>query len=205
MKVCSTERNLVQSSSSDSIRPNPNGDWPRIDPTAYIDPKALVIGNVNIGANVYIGPNAVIRADEPDASGEVMPIEIASECNVQDGVIIHALGGTQVIIGRKTSLAHGCIIHGPCTLGQRCFIGFKAVIYNAKLQDGVFVGAAAVIQDIDLPENTLVPPAAAILSQKDAATLTTKTEKAHANFAKRIATTNTALAKGYNKTLEKTF
>ena len=40
-----------------SIRPNPNGDWPQVDPTAYIEPTVQVIGNVHIGARVYIGQN----------------------------------------------------------------------------------------------------------------------------------------------------
>ena len=30
-----------------SLRSNPNGDWPKVDPTAYIDPTAQVIGNVH--------------------------------------------------------------------------------------------------------------------------------------------------------------
>ena len=100
-----------------SFRSNPNGNRPQVDSTAYIDPTAQIIGNVHIGTRVYIGPNAVVRADETDDKGQVQSIEIGDECNIQDGVIVHALGGTHVTIGRQTSLAHGCIIHGPCTLG----------------------------------------------------------------------------------------
>lgn len=180
------ERKFVRSNSTVCIRPNPNGDWPRIDSTAYIDPKAQVIGNVHIGAHVYIGPNAVVRADETDSRGDVMPIEIASECNIQDGVIIHALGGTQVTIGQRTSLAHGCIIHGPCNLGQGCFIGFRAVIYNTTLGDGVFIGTSAV-----------VPASAAVLSREDVTRLVSATSRADCEFMERIATANIALAQGY--------
>lgn len=180
------ERKFVRSNSTVCIRPNPNGDWPRIDSTAYIDPKAQVIGNVHIGAHVYIGPNVVVRADETDSRGDVMPIEIASECNIQDGVIIHALGGTQVTIGQRTSLAHGCIIHGPCNLGQGCFIGFRAVIYNTTLGDGVFIGTSAV-----------VPASAAVLSREDVTRLVSATSRADCEFMERIATANIALAQGY--------
>ena len=149
-----------------SIRPNPNGDWPEIDSTAYIDPSAQIIGNVRIGRRVFIGPNAVIRADESGKSDRVEVIEIGHECNVQDGVIIHALADTEVIIGQRTSLAHGCIIHGPCRLGEGCFVGFRAVVYNAVLGDGVFVGASAVVQAVELASKTLVPPAASLLSEE---------------------------------------
>ena len=42
------------------IRKNPNGDYPNIDDTAYIDPSAVIIGKVKIGKNVWIGPNCSI-------------------------------------------------------------------------------------------------------------------------------------------------
>ncbi len=184
-------------SSQISIRPNPNGDHPQIDPTAYIDPTAQVIGNVRIGPEVFVGPNAIIRADETDDKGRVHPVEIAAQSNVQDGVIIHALGGTPVTIGQRTSLAHGCIIHGPCTIGNNCFIGFRAVVYKASLADGVFINAAAVVQAVDLPANSFVPAAAAILTSRDTATLTTTTTPADREFMEKIINANLTLTKGY--------
>ena len=179
------------------IRPNQNGDWPQVDPTTYIDPTAQVIGNVRIGAQVFVGPNAVIRADETDAGGEVRPIKIETQCNVQDGVIIHALGGTQVTVGRRTSLAHACIIHGPCTIGQDCFIGFRAVIYNATLGEGVFVNTGAIVQGVDLVANAFVPPAVRVLSKEDVVRLVSTTNSADCEFTKKVVTANLALAKGY--------
>ena len=182
-----------------SLRPNPNGDRPKLDPTAYIDPTAQVIGNVHIGARVYVGPNAVIRADESDEKGQVHSIEIGAECNIQDGVIIHALGGTHVTIGRQTSLAHGCIIHGPCALRQQCFIGFGAVVYNAALDEGVFVSAGAVVQGIDLAANAFVPPAVAVLSGEDAAKLVGTTSPANREFMEKVINANLVLTKGYTR------
>lgn len=180
-----------------SIRPNPNGDWPQIDSTAYVDSTAQIIGNVRIGPHVYIGVNAVIRADETDDNGRVLPVEIGAECNVQDGVIIHALGGTRVTVGPHTSLSHGCIIHGPCTIGQGCFIGFKAVIFNAEIKDAVFIGTAAVVQGVDLAAGSLVPPAAAVLSDEDIVKLVSTTGPDERSFMKKIVNTNLALTKGY--------
>ncbi len=180
-----------------SIRPNPNGDWPEIDSTAYIDPSAQIIGNVRIGRRVFIGPNAVIRADEATDKDRVQPVEIGHECNVQDGVIIHALAGTEVIIGQRTSLAHGCIIHGPCRLGEGCFVGFRAVVYNAVLGDGVFVGASAVVQAVELASKTLVPPAASVLSEEDVTRSTSTTTTAERKFMETIVAANLALTDGY--------
>jgi carbonic anhydrase/acetyltransferase-like protein (isoleucine patch superfamily) len=152
---------------------------------------------VHIGPEVFIGPNAVVRADETDDKGQVQPIEIQAQCNVQDGVIIHALGGTQVTVGRRTSLAHGCIIHGPCTLGQDCFIGFRAVLYKASLEDGVFIGTSAVVQGVNLVANAFVPPAVAVLASQDVVKLVGTTSSVEHKFMKKIVNANLALTKGY--------
>lgn len=180
-----------------SLRPNPNGDQPQVDSTAYIDPTAQVIGNVHIGPDVFIGPNAVVRADETDDKGQVQPIEIGAECNIQDGVIVHALGGTQVTVGQRTSLAHGCIIHGPCTIGQGCFVGFRAVVYKASLGDGAFISTGAVVQGVDLVANALVPVAVAVLSREDVVRLVSTTSSADREFMEKVVAANLALTKGY--------
>ncbi len=180
-------------------RCNPNGDLPDVDSTAYVDPSAQVIGNVHIGPEVYIGPNAVIRADESDGNGNVQPVVIESACNVQDGVIIHALGGTQVRIGPRTSLAHGCIIHGSCIIGEWCFVGFRAVVFNATLGDGVFVDTSAVVQGVDLAANALVPPGVVVSSEADAAKQVGTTSQANVRFREDIVAANRALADGYGR------
>jgi carbonic anhydrase/acetyltransferase-like protein (isoleucine patch superfamily) len=46
------------------FRWNPQGDYPEIDESAYIDKTAVIVGRVKIGKNVFIGPGAVILADE---------------------------------------------------------------------------------------------------------------------------------------------
>jgi carbonic anhydrase/acetyltransferase-like protein (isoleucine patch superfamily) len=182
-----------------SIRPNPNGDMPVVDPTAYIDPTAQIIGNVKIGANVYVGPYAVIRSDESDENGKVHAIEIADECNVQDGVIIHALGGTPVTVGKRTALAHGCIVHGPCTIGEGCFVGFRAVVFKSVIGNGSFVGANATVQGVEMADNSLAQPAETILSNEDAAKLAGKAGDAEHAFVEKVVNENLKLTKGYLK------
>ena len=180
---------------SKTIRPNPRGDWPEIDPAAYIDPTAQVIGRVRIGPRVFVGPGAVIRADEADKNGEVKPIVLEAECNVQDGVIIHALAGTDVMVGPRTSLAHGAIIHGPCSLGDRCFVGFGAVVFKATVGSGVFIAARAVVQEADVPDNLFVPSSVAV-SQNLLARLRTTTPHER-GFMENIVEANIRLAEGY--------
>ena len=134
------------------IRKNPNGDYPDIDKTSYIDPSAVIIGKVDIGRNVFVGPGAVIRADE-----EKSAISIGDNCNVQDRVIIHALDNSKVVIGENTSLSHGCIIHGPCKIGKGCFVGFASVVFRSELKDRVFVKFMAGVLDVHIPAGRMVP------------------------------------------------
>ena len=154
---------------------------------------------MHIGPEVYIGPNAVIRADESDDNSDVQPVVIESGCNVQDGVIVHALAGTQVRIGAQTSLAHGCIIHGPCVIGEWCFVGFRAVVFNAALGDGVFVDTSAVVQGVDLPANALVGPGVVVSSKEDAAKHVGTTSQANVSFREDVVAANQALADRYSR------
>lgn len=129
--------------------------------STYIAESAAVIGNVRIGEGVFVAPMAVIRADEENSS-----IHIKDECNVQDGVIIHALRDTQVVIAEGTSLAHGCIIHGPCSIGRECFIGFRATVFKSRIGEGSVVMHGAMVLDVTIPPGKLVPPGVLVDSQE---------------------------------------
>ena len=179
-----------------SVRPNPAGDQPRIDSTAYIDPTAQIIGKIEIGAGAFIGPNAVIRSDELGGSGEVESIVIGPQCNVQDGVIIHSLGGEPVTIGARTSLAHGCVVHGPCRIGENCFIGFRAVVFRAVLESGTFIGAGSIVQGVGMPAGVLVPPGT-LVDSPDMVSGLPKTGPAEHAFMEDVVATNLKLAQGY--------
>ena len=179
-----------------SMRPNPVGDMPRIDGTAYIDPTAQVIGHVQIGASVFIGPNVVLREDELTEPGTEASIVIRDECNVQDAVIMHSLAGEMVSIGARVSLAHGCVVHGPCTIEEDSFIGFQATVFKASLGKGTFVGAGAIIQGVELPAGALVPPGTVVTSPEAVSQLS-QTGEAEREFMAEVVATNIRLTKGY--------
>jgi len=180
-----------------SLRPNPNGDRPQVERTAYVDRTAQIIGNVRVGPQVFVGPNAVIRADEVDPSSLVAPVEIGPECNVQDGVIIHALGGAEVTIGCRSSLAHGCIVHGPCSLGEGCFVGFGARLFDVEIADGAFIGTGAIVQGVRLAPESLVPAGVSVICPEDVIRLVGKTGPEQHQFAEKVTAANLELAKGY--------
>nr|VFK31956.1 MAG: Carbonic anhydrase or acetyltransferase, isoleucine patch superfamily [Candidatus Kentron sp. MB]VFK32411.1 MAG: Carbonic anhydrase or acetyltransferase, isoleucine patch superfamily [Candidatus Kentron sp. MB]VFK76192.1 MAG: Carbonic anhydrase or acetyltransferase, isoleucine patch superfamily [Candidatus Kentron sp. MB] len=121
---------------------------PRIDPTAYVDEKALVIGDVTIGRDASIWPMTVVR-------GDVNRITIGERTNIQDLSMIHVThrGGAQFPDGFETSIAndvtvgHHCVIHG-CHIEEFCLIGIGSVVL-----DGAWIGAHTIIG-----AGGLVPP-----------------------------------------------
>jgi carbonic anhydrase/acetyltransferase-like protein (isoleucine patch superfamily) len=149
------------------IRQNPAGDWPKIDPSSFVDPSAQIMGNVHIGPNVYVGPLSVIRADEVDSEGKVHPVMIGEGSLIQDGVIIHARAGTTVKIGPRANIAHGVIIHGPCEIQQDSFVALRVAIYNATLEEGVWVGIGSIIMRTTVPSHTVIPAGSVVRSNDD--------------------------------------
>jgi carbonic anhydrase/acetyltransferase-like protein (isoleucine patch superfamily) len=173
------------------FRWNPEGDYPQMDSSAYIDPTVVIIGRVTIGKNVFVGSGAVIRADEPGSS-----ITIKDNCNIQDRVIIHALENTSVSIEENTSLAHGCIIHGPCKIGKGCFVGFGSVIFNAELEEGVLVKHLAVVEGVEIFARRVVGSSQLVGSEDEARELMCVGKKER-DFMEKVIKANLYLIKGY--------
>ena len=160
------------------IAPNPITTFntksvrPSIDFTAYVGPFSSIIGDVTIEKNVFIAPNVSIRADEG------FPFYIDSDTNIQDGVILHGLEHGRVInngkeysiyIGKHVSCTHGCIIHGPCKLGDNVFVGFHAIVFNAIVGAGSYISQNALITGgITVGLNRFVPAGAIVDTQAKA-------------------------------------
>jgi carbonic anhydrase/acetyltransferase-like protein (isoleucine patch superfamily) len=186
--------------SQSGIRPNFVGDWPKIDPAAFVDPSAQIMGNVRIGPDVYVGPLTVIRADEPDASGKVHPVVIEAGSYVQDGVIIHAREGTEVRIGSGTNLAHGVIIHGPCLVGERCFLALRATVYQSTLEEEVWVGIGSIIMRATVPSHTMIPAGSVVRSSNDVRNFRLTNVK-EIEYQENVFKSSAALRDGYKKEL----
>jgi len=155
-------------------------------------PSATIVGKVEIGAKVFVGPNAVIRADEPGPDGVVESILVRERANIQDGVIIHALGGSRVVIGRGSSLAHGAVVHGPCRVGDDCFIGFNSVVFKASLGEGVIVMHQCLVEGVNVPAGMCVPSMTAVITDNDVSRLGPPAPDL-VEFARRVRDTNVGL------------
>jgi len=148
------------------IRKNIAGDLPQIDTTAFVDPSAVIIGRVKIGGNSYIGPGVVIRADRFSTVDGIARIEIGTNCSVQDTAVIHARAETFIVIRDDTSISHGVIIHGPTTIGNKCFVGARSIITNAMVGDSVYIRSNAIIENAALANESFVPNSAVIEGQE---------------------------------------
>lgn len=178
------------------LRKNPSGHQPQVSGSAFIDPTALICGHVIIEDNVFVGPYAVIRADEEDQQGNVAPITIKQDSNIQDGVVIHALAGTKVTIGKCTSIAHRAIVHGPCTIGENVFIGFNTVVFRTNIANDCVIRHSCVVDNIDLVTAVHVPPLTNIEPNYDLTELPDLTEE-YQRFSASVVKANHLLVKGY--------
>lgn len=178
------------------IRKNPSGHLPQIHQSAYIDQTAIICGKVIIHANVFVGPYAVIRADETDENGDMEPIVIGANSNIQDGVVIHSKAGAAVQIGENSSIAHRSIIHGPCVIGTRVFVGFNSVLFNCKIGNNSAIRHNAVVDGCDLPSNFYVPAMSYINAKTDLAAYP-PIDVSITEFSESVVTTNIELVQGY--------
>jgi len=134
-----------------SIRPY-RGRPPVIDPSAFIDDSAQIIGDVVIGAESSVWMQTVIR-------GDVNYIRIGARSNVQDGTIVHVQHDTHpTLIGHDVTIGHGAIVHG-CTIANRVLVGMGAIILNgAQIGEDCIIAAGTLIT-----EGTIIPPRSMVM------------------------------------------
>jgi carbonic anhydrase/acetyltransferase-like protein (isoleucine patch superfamily) len=123
------------------------GRWPQIAKSAYIDPAAVIIGDVTIGEDSSVWPGVVIR-------GDVHWIRIGARSNVQDGSVLHVMRDEfPVLIGEGVTVGHGVVLHG-CTIDSRVLIGMGSILLNnSRIGAGSIIAAGTLV-----PEGTVVPP-----------------------------------------------
>ncbi|TIC83496.1 gamma carbonic anhydrase family protein [Crenobacter intestini] len=122
-----------------------DGVSPAVDPTAWVDPAAVVIGEVALAARASVWPCAVVR-------GDVNRIEIGEASNVQDFAMLHVSHkkaddpeGAPLCIGRRVTIGHHVTLHG-CTIEDECLIGIGTIVLDrAHIEKHVLVGAGSLV------------------------------------------------------------
>jgi gamma-carbonic anhydrase len=127
------------------------GRVPQIAPSVYVDPQAVVIGDVTIGEDSSVWPCAVVR-------GDYHSIRIGARTSIQDGSVLHVQGDEHALsVGDGVTVGHGVILHG-CTVESNCLIGMGAIVLNgSRIGSGSIVAAGTLIPEgMDVPPESLI-------------------------------------------------
>ncbi|TDR76652.1 gamma carbonic anhydrase family protein [Paludibacterium purpuratum] len=122
-----------------------DGVRPQLDPTSFIDPAAVVIGDVSLGERASVWPCAVVR-------GDVNRISIGAGSNVQDFAMLHVTHkrsedpeGAPLTIGANVTIGHHVTLHG-CTIADEVLIGIGTIVLDrAVIEKHVLIGAGSLV------------------------------------------------------------
>ena len=116
-----------------------DGIVPVVDPTAFVHPSAVLIGDVIIGPGCYVGPCASLRGD----FGRLI---LERGANLQDTCVMHGFPGTDTVVEEDGHIGHGAVLHG-CRVGRNALVGMNAVIMdNAVIGESSMVAASAFVK-----------------------------------------------------------
>lgn len=122
---------------------------PRVHPTAFVHPEAVVIGDVEIGARSSVWPGAVLRGDDGY-------IRVGEESSVQDGSVVHTTLEWPTIVGSGCVIGH--IVHlEACTIEDNALVGNGSVVlHRAVVRSWSLVGSNAVVpNDMEVPSGAM--------------------------------------------------
>jgi carbonic anhydrase/acetyltransferase-like protein (isoleucine patch superfamily) len=116
--------------------------------SAWVAPNATLTGRVTLGASSSVWFGCVLR-------GDLEPITIGDETNVQDLTVVHVDHGCPAVLGHRVTVGHRSVIHGS-TIDDEAVIGMGAVLLSgSRVGRGALVAAGAVVR-----EGFEVPPGA---------------------------------------------
>lgn len=132
-----------------------DGITPVVDPTAFVHPTAVLIGDVIVGPGAYVGPLASLRGD----FGRII---MGPGSNVQDACVIHGIAEQDTLIEEDGHIGHSAVLHG-CFIGRNVLIGMNAVVMDGvRVGENSVVGAMAFVKTgMEIPPRSLVTGAPA--------------------------------------------
>ena len=130
------------------------GYTPKLSENVFVADGAKIIGDVRIGSGSSVWFNTTLR-------GDVMPIVIGKETNIQDGSVLHGTFGKYACeVGDRVTIGHSVILHG-CKVGSKSLIGMGSI-----LMDGVEIGQQCIVGAGSLvTEGNSFPPKSLIMGR----------------------------------------
>ena len=115
------------------------GVIPVIDPSSFVHPQAVLIGDVIIGPHCYVGPGASLRGD----MGRIL---MGAGSNLQDNCVLHTFPGKEVVLEEDTHIGHCAVLHG-CVVKRGALVGINAVVMDdVVVGEESLVGAASFVR-----------------------------------------------------------
>lgn len=141
---------------------------PAIDPSAWIAPTAVLIGETDMGADACVLFHCVLR-------GDINRVEVGASTNIQDLSMLHVTDEEPCIVGRDVTVGHSVVLHG-CRVEDGALIGMGAVVLNGALigRESIVAAGAVVPEGMQVPPRSLVAGVPAALKRElgdDASTL----------------------------------
>jgi phenylacetic acid degradation protein len=127
-----------------------DGIVPVVDPTAFVHPSAVLIGDVIVGPGCYVGPCACLRGD----FGRLI---LEEGSNLQDTCVVHSFPGAETVVEANGHIGHGAVLHG-CRIGKNSMVGMNAVI-----SDGVMIGESCIVAALAFVKAGVVIPARSLV------------------------------------------
>ena len=122
------------------------GVVPVIDPSAYVHPTAVLIGDVIVGPDCYVGPCAVLR-------GDFGRIELKRGSNLQDTCVVHGFPQQDTVVEENGHVGHGAVLHS-CVVRRNALVGMNAVVMDeAEVGEAAILAACAFV-----PAGKKIPP-----------------------------------------------
>lgn len=128
------------------------GHTPRIHPTAFVAPTAVIVGNVEVGPESSIWFGAVLRGDEAEHG-----IVIGARTSVQDNCVVHVSARGATIVGDDCTIGHGATFES-CEICRGAVIGMNAVLLHSVVvgEEALVAAGSVVPAGMRIPARTLV-------------------------------------------------
>ncbi len=116
------------------------GCHPRVHPSAFVAPTAVLIGNVVLESEASIWFGAVLRGDDPERE-----IRVGARSSIQDNCVLHVSAQGPTCIGVEVTVGHGAVMES-CRIGRGALIGMNAVLLQrAVVGEEALIAAGAVV------------------------------------------------------------
>src|SRR5580700_5473999 len=114
------------------------GKTPKIHPSAFVAPTAVLIGDVEVGEESSVWFGAILRGDNG-------PIRVGARSSIQDNSVLHVSHDCETVVGNDVTIGHSVTLE-DCRIEDWALVGSNAVVLNgAVVGRKSLIGAGSVV------------------------------------------------------------